>query len=152
MNAPTPDFVMTKPRKYNEGYMPGFSNDFGARPSKARCPLGRTAHSAAPIFMPSSYRVRRSLRRVFRTNAHGFIACADGAAHLGHGPVRSAAFSLGPHGGQRPAIGADALGSSPIPEDAGTWLEGMRTIFTGGDVLTQVGYAIHTYAVTESRD
>lgn len=40
MNAPTPDFVVAKSRaKYNEGYMPGFGNDFeteaveGALPS-----------------------------------------------------------------------------------------------------------------------
>ena len=39
---------------------------------------------------------------------------------------------------------------APIPADAGSFLTGMRTIATGGDVFTQTGFAIHVYTITSS--
>lgn len=41
-------------------------------------------------------------------------------------------------------------GATPITDEKLTYLSGMRTIATGGDVLSQTGYAIHTYTVTQS--
>ncbi|MEM8856400.1 MAG: homogentisate 1,2-dioxygenase, partial [Pseudomonadota bacterium] len=64
-----------------------------------------------------------------------------------------------PHWRSAPTIGESGLplapmrwDPAPIRADAGTFLTGIRTIATGGDVFTQQGYAIHTYAVTESMD
>ena len=39
---------------------------------------------------------------------------------------------------------------APIPDDALSFLTGMCTISTGGDVLTQKGFAIHVYIITAS--
>ena len=38
----------------------------------------------------------------------------------------------------------------PIPEDAGSLLDGVRTISTGGDVGTQTGFANHVYLLDRS--
>ncbi|MGZ0190469.1 MAG: homogentisate 1,2-dioxygenase, partial [Alphaproteobacteria bacterium] len=41
---------------------------------------------------------------------------------------------------------------APITEASATFLTGMRTISTGGDVHTQTGFAIHVYTITESME
>ncbi|MEQ8584435.1 MAG: homogentisate 1,2-dioxygenase [Thalassobaculaceae bacterium] len=141
--------------KYNEGYMPGFGNDFeteaveGALPigqnSPQRCPYGLYAEqlSGTPFTAPRETNKRSWLYRMRPT-----------VKHIGD-MVR---LDL-PHWRSAPTVGESDLplapmrwDPAPIPADAGTFLTGMRTISTGGDVHTQTGFAIHTYAVTESMD
>ncbi|MEN8740247.1 MAG: homogentisate 1,2-dioxygenase [Phaeobacter gallaeciensis] len=156
MTAPQTDFVIAKSRaQYNAGYMPGFGNDFeteaieGALPigqnSPQRCPYGLYAEqlSGSPFTAPRISNERAWLYRMRPTVQH----ISD-----------MARFDL-PYFRSAPTVDESGLplapmrwDPAPIPDDAGTWLQGMRTIFTGGDVLTQVGYAIHTYAVTQSMD
>jgi homogentisate 1,2-dioxygenase len=156
MNKPVTDFVVGKSRaKYNEGYMPGFGNDFeteaveGALPigqnSPQRCPYGLYAEqlSGSPFTAPRASNERSWLYRMRPTVQH----MTDMA------PVEL------PYWRSAPTVGESGLplapmrwDPAPIPADAGTFLQGLRTISTGGDVLTQVGYAIHTYAVTESME
>jgi len=146
------DFVIAKSRaKYNDGYMPGFGNDFetealdGALPvgqnSPQRCPYGLYAEqvSGSPFTAPRATNKRAWLYRMRPT-----------VQHLGE----MARFEL-PHFRSAPTAGESDLplapmrwGPAPIPADAGTFLAGIRTIATGGNVLTQDGFAIHTYAVT----
>jgi len=138
---------------YNEGYMPGFGNDFeteaeeGALPigqnSPQRCPYGLYAEqlSGSPFTAPRATNERTWLYRMRPTVQHtGDMTRLDL-----------------PHFRSAPTAGESGLplapmrwDPAPIPADAGTWVDGIRTIATGGDVLTQVGYAIHTYAVTDS--
>jgi homogentisate 1,2-dioxygenase len=139
--------------KYNEGYMPGFNNDFeteaieGALPigqnSPQRCPYGLYAEqlSGSPFTAPRAANERSWLYRMRPTVRHlGEMARLDlplfrsaptiGESHLPLAPMR--------------------WDPAPIQGEAMTFLSGMRTISTGGDVHTQTGYAIHVYAVTES--
>jgi len=156
MNRPETAFVIARSRaKYNEGYMPGFGNDFeteaveGALPigqnSPQRCPYGLYAEqmSGSPFTAPRASNQRSWLYRMRPT-----------VQHIGQMAPRPLPFFR-----SAPTTGESALplapmrwDPAPIPDDAGTFIEGIRTIATGGDVLTQTGYAIHTYAVTESMD
>ncbi|MEO1105222.1 MAG: homogentisate 1,2-dioxygenase, partial [Pseudomonadota bacterium] len=156
MNVHATDFVVAKSRaKYNEGYMPGFGNDFeteaieGALPigqnSPQRCPYGLYAEqlSGSPFTAPRATNQRAWLYRMRPT-----------VRHIGEMSPRAL-----PHFRSAPTLGESALplapmrwDPAPIPADAGTFLEGIRTIATGGDVMTQVGFAVHTYAVTASMD
>ena len=138
---------------YNEGYMPGFGNDFetealaGALPigqnSPQRCPYGLYAEqlSGTPFTAPRETNKRSWLYRMRPTVQH-----ISSFERIELPLFRSA-----------PTVGEDTLplmplrwDPAPIPDEALTFLTGMRTIATGGDVHTQTGFAIHTYAITES--
>ncbi|WP_306132992.1 homogentisate 1,2-dioxygenase [Roseivivax marinus] len=156
MNMPQTDFVVAKSRaKYNEGYMPGFGNDFeteaveGALPvgqnSPQRCPYGLYAEqlSGTPFTAPRATNERTWLYRMRPTVQHISDMLRVDFPHFRSAPTADeSGLPLAPM----------RWDPAPIPGNAGTWLAGIRTIATGGDVLTQAGYAIHTYAVTESME
>ena len=133
-----------------EGYMPGFGNDFetealpDALPrgmnSPQRCNYGLygeqlsgTAFTADPPERTWTYRIRPSVKH----------------------SRRYAKIDL-PNWKTAPNIVPDivSLGQyrwDPVEHaDRTTWLTGMRTMTTAGDVNTQVGMAAHVYLVTES--
>ncbi len=133
------------------GYMPGFGNDFetealpGALPqgqnSPQKCAYGLYAEqlSGTPFTAPRGqnertwcYRIRPSVRHT--------------------GRFRQLAM---PHWRSAPEILPDvvSLGQfrwDPIPMPTGpeTFVTGMRTITTAGDVASQTGLAIHAYAAS----
>ena len=135
----------------HEGYMPGFGNDFetealpGALPQGMNSPhkcnyglygeqLSGTAFTANPPERTWCYRIRPSVKHSARYHK---IAL--------------------PYWKSAPNVNDDvtSLGQyrwDPVPHSGEklTWLTGMRTITTAGDVNTQVGMASHIYLVTES--
>ena len=140
---------------YNAGYMPGFGNDFeteavaGALPvgqnSPQRCPFGLYAEqlSGTPFTAPRSTNKRSWTYRMRPTVQH--ISAFE---RIEMPLFRSA-----------PTAGEDTLplmplrwDPAPIPDAALTFVAGIRTIATGGDVLTQTGFAIHTFTVTASME
>ena len=147
--APVPGQTARTPVSPGPGYMPGFGNDFetealpGALPqgqnSPQRCAYGLYAEqlSGTPFTAPRDrnertwcYRIRPSVRHTGRFR-----------------PLDM------PHWRSAPEIVPDvvSLGQfrwDPIPLPAGTetFVTGMRTMTTAGDVATQVGLAIHAYA------
>ena len=138
-----------------EGLMPGFGNDFetealpGALPrgrnSPQRCAYGLYAEqlSGTPFTAPRGqnertwcYRIRPSVR------------------HVG----RMARLDL-PHWKSAPHVVEDvtSLGQYrwdpiPVPDRPLTFLTGMRTMTTAGDVNTQIGMAAHVYLATASME
>lgn len=135
------------------GYMPGFGNDFetealpGALPqgqnSPQRCPYGLYAEqlSGTAFTAPRGqnerswcYRIRPSVRHVGRFQAID-VPHWKSAPH-----VLSDVTSLGQYRWD------------PVPhaDEALTWITGMRTVTTAGDVNTQTGMASHVYLVTQS--
>ena len=138
-----------------EAYQPGFGNDFetealpGALPrgrnSPQRCAYGLYAEqlSGTPFTAPRGrnertwcYRIRPSVR------------------HVG----RMARIEM-PHWRSAPHVVPDvtSLGQYrwdpvPVPEEPLTFLTGMRTMTTAGDVNTQVGMAAHVYLATASME
>ncbi|WP_179379959.1 homogentisate 1,2-dioxygenase [Jannaschia marina] len=136
----------------HEGYMPGFGNDFetealpGALPqgmnSPQRCAYGLYGEqlSGTAFTAPGHqnertwcYRIRPSVRHTHR------FASLDLSYWKSAPLIDPDVVSLGQYRWD------------PVPHAEGTtWLTGMRTMTTAGDVNTQVGMAAHVYLVTES--
>ncbi|RCW87218.1 homogentisate 1,2-dioxygenase [Paracoccus lutimaris] len=133
------------------GYMPGFGNDFetevlpGALPQGMNSPqkcnyglygeqLSGTAFTANPPERTWCYRIRPSVKHSAR---YARIALPYWKTAPN---VLEDVTSLGQYRWDPLPLGAEKL----------TWLTGMRTMTTAGDVNTQVGMATHIYLVTQS--
>ncbi len=140
------------PRKPTD-YMPGFGNDFetealpGALPqgqnSPQKCAYGLYAEqlSGTAFTAPRGqnertwcYRIRPSVKHTGRFQKIG-VPYWKSAPHIVDDII-----SLGQYRWDPVPVGGAAL----------TWLTGMRTVTTAGDVNTQVGMASHVYLVTAS--
>jgi homogentisate 1,2-dioxygenase len=137
----------------HDGYMPGFGNDFetealpGALPqgmnSPQKCNYGLYGEqmSGTAFTAPSHqnertwcYRIRPSVKHTHRFRRID-LPFWKSAPH-----VIEDVTSLGQYRW-------DPL---PVPDAPLTWLDGMRTMTTAGDVNTQTGMAAHVYLVTTS--
>ncbi|MEM8631693.1 MAG: homogentisate 1,2-dioxygenase [Pseudomonadota bacterium] len=137
----------------HEGYMPGFGNDFetealpGALPqgqnSPQRCNYGLYAEqlSGTPFTAPRGqnertwcYRIRPSVKHTGRFDK-----------------IDLPYFRTAPHV-QDDVISLGQYRWDPVPHEDRplTFLTGMRTMTTAGDVNTQVGMAAHIYLITAS--
>ncbi len=135
------------------GYMPGFGNDFetealpGALPqgqnSPQRCAYGLYAEqlSGTPFTAPQGenertwcYRIRPSVRHTSRFRSID-VPYWRSAPHIVDDVVSLGQYRWDP---------------VPHTAEALTFLTGMRTMTTAGDVNTQVGMAAHVYLATES--
>ena len=138
-----------------EGYMPGFGNDFetealpGALPqgqnSPQRCEYGLYAEqlSGTAFTAPRGqnertwcYRIQPSVKHVGRFEKIE-LPYWKSAPHVVPDVV---------------SLGQYRWDAMPHSEEALTWLTGMRTMTTAGDVRTQTGMAAHIYVVTESME
>ncbi len=134
-------------------YMPGFGNDFetealeGALPqgqnSPQRCAYGLYAEqlSGSPFTAPRGtnerswlYRMRPSVRHTNRFTA------------IAHDLWKTA-----PHVHQSSLpLGQLRWDPAPVPDEPLTFVTGLRTMTTAGDVNTQAGMAVHVMNVTRS--
>ncbi len=137
----------------HEGYMPGFGNDFetealpGALPqgmnSPQRCAYGLYGEqlSGTAFTAPGHRNERTWCYRIRPSVKHSRRYRPVEMPHWRSAPcVDPAIVSLGQYRWD------------PVPHSEAplTWLTGMRTMTTAGDVNTQVGMASHVYLVTES--
>ncbi|MES0827897.1 homogentisate 1,2-dioxygenase [Ruegeria sp. SCP11] len=154
MNRPTDTHSLTQastPVGTHSGYMPGFGNDFetealpDALPqgmnSPQRCNYGLygeqlsgTAFTANPPERTWCYRIRPSVKHSHRYEKIDL-------------PYWKSAPCIDP---DVISLGQYRWDAVPHSDDGLTWLTGMRTMTTAGDVNTQVGMASHIYLVTES--
>ncbi|MEM9794947.1 MAG: homogentisate 1,2-dioxygenase [Pseudomonadota bacterium] len=136
----------------HEGYMPGFGNDFetealpDALPqgmnSPQKCAYGLYGEqlSGTPFTAPGHqnertwcYRIRPSVRHVTRFETIDL-------------PLWKTAPAIEPD-----VVSMGQFRWDPVPHTDGlTWLTGMRSMTTAGDVNTQTGMAAHVYLVTDS--
>ncbi|MEM6659260.1 MAG: homogentisate 1,2-dioxygenase [Pseudomonadota bacterium] len=133
------------------GYMPGFGNDFetealpGALPQGMNSPqkcnyglygeqLSGTAFTANTPERTWCYRIRPSVKHSHRYEKTDY-------------PYWKSAPYVDP---DIISLGQYRWDAVPHSEAALTWLTGMRTMTTAGDVNTQIGMASHIYLVTES--
>src|SRR5215471_12139805 len=129
-------------------YMPGFGNDFetealpGALPqgqnSPQRCPYGLYAEqlSGTPFTAPKGINARSWLYRVRPSVRHASRFARTDVPRWKTAPHLSA---------QRLPLGQLRWDPPPIPNDALTFVTGLRTMTTAGDVYTQTGMAAHVY-------
>ena len=133
------------------GYMPGFRNDFetealpGALPQGRNSPqkcayglygeqLSGTPFTAHPPERTWTYRIRPSVKHSARYRR-----------------IELPYWKTAPHiVPDVTSLGQYRWDPLPMTEEPLTWLTGMRTMTTAGDVGTQVGMASHAYLVTES--
>ena len=154
MNRPSNPHSMTQASSSvgtTEGYMPGFGNDFetealpGALPqgmnSPQRCNYGLygeqlsgTAFTANPPERTWTYRIRPSVKHSARYTKID-LPYWKSAPHVDPDVISLGQYRWNP---------------VPMAEKGMTWLNGMHTMTTAGDVNTQVGMAAHIYLVTES--
>lgn len=130
------------------GYMPGFGNDFesealpGAIPSgrnsPQRCNYGLYAEqlSGSPFTAPKStlerswmYRIRPSVKHLSRLKKLD-LPYWKTAPHIVEDVISLGQYRWDP---------------VPFPEEKLSFIEGMRSVTTAGDVGTQVGMACHVY-------
>ena len=142
-------------QKVNDGYMPGFGNDFetealpGALPqgmnSPQKCEYGLYAEqlSGTAFTAPRGqnertwcYRVRPSVKHTSKFSK-----------------IEMPYWKSAPHV-QDDVISLGQYRWNPVPHEEGdtTFITGMRTMTTAGDVNTQVGMASHIYLATKSMD
>ncbi|MCO6184658.1 homogentisate 1,2-dioxygenase [Rhizobium sp. L1K21] len=137
----------------HEGYMPGFGNDFetealpGALPqgqnSPQKCEYGLYAEqlSGTAFTAPRGQNERTWCYRIRPSVKHtGRFQKIDVPYWKTAPNVDPDVISLGQYRWDPVAIGDEPL----------TWITGMRTMTTAGDVNTQVGMASHVYLVTQS--
>ena len=136
-----------------EGYMPGFGNDFetealpGALPqgqnSPQKCNYGLYAEqlSGTAFTAPRGQNERTWCYRI-RPSVHhtGRFAPIDVPYWKTAPNINDGIVSLGQY----------RWDPIPVPDQDLTWITGMRTITTAGDVNIQVGMASHVYLVTRS--
>ncbi|GAB5447701.1 homogentisate 1,2-dioxygenase [Gymnodinialimonas sp.] len=154
MNVQTTPRPMTQAPSHpgpHEGYMPGFGNDFetealpGALPQGMNSPqkvnyglygeqLSGTAFTDVRPERTWCYRIRPSVKHSHRYEKIDL-----------------------PQWKSAPCVDPDVISLGqyrwdPVPHQNAplTWLTGMRTMTTAGDVNTQVGMATHVYLVTQS--
>ena len=139
----------------HEGYMPGFGNDFetealpGALPqgqnSPQKCNYGLYAEqlSGTAFTAPRGHNERTWCYRIRPSVKHtGRFRKIDVPGWKTAPHVVADVISLGQY----------RWDPIPLPAagEAHTWITGMRTVTTAGDVNTQVGMASHVYLVTDS--
>ena len=154
MNTQTPPREMIRAANSvgtTDGYMPGFVNDFetealpGALPqgmnSPQRCEYGLYAEqlSGTAFTQPGPertwcYRIRPSVKHTHRFTKID-VPYWKSAPCIDPDVISLGQYRWEPVEAQKQGL---------------TWLNGMRTITTAGDVNTQVGMATHVYLVTES--
>ncbi|MEM8689682.1 MAG: homogentisate 1,2-dioxygenase [Pseudomonadota bacterium] len=136
-------------------YMPGFGNDFeteclpGALPqgqnSPQKCAYGLYAEqlSGSPFTAPRGENERSWLYRIRPSVKHsGTFARAEL-------PFWKTAPCLDDH--DLP-IAQLRWGPVPMPNESTTFLQGVRTMTTAGDVNTQAGMATHVYLINASME
>ena len=144
---------ITQRSKSGLAYMPGFKNDCSSEAVPGALPIGRNSPqrcayglyaeqlSGSPFTAPRGSNERSWLYRIRPTvRHHGRFERVDA------GLIRSAPC----HDESDLPIGQMRWGPVPTPSEKVTFLQGLRTMTTAGDVNTQAGMAAHIYVATAS--
>ncbi|MCY4258943.1 MAG: homogentisate 1,2-dioxygenase [Rhodobacteraceae bacterium] len=143
---------MAEPQE-STGFMPGFGNDFeteaitGALPqgqnSPQHCAYGLYAEqlSGTPFTAPRGQNERTWCYRIRPSVRHTGRFCR----------IELPYWQTAPHiVPDLVSLGQYRWDPLPVPPDPMTFLQGVRTMTTAGDVNTQTGMAAHIYTVTAS--
>jgi homogentisate 1,2-dioxygenase len=133
--------------------MPGFGNDFETEAKKGALPVGQNSPqkcafglyaeqlSGSPFTAPRSENERSWLYRKRPSIRHG--------AKFEHADI--GIWKTAPHADAHDLpIGPYRWGPVPIPNEKTSFLSGIRTMTTAGDVNTQAGMAAHVYLITDA--
>lgn len=135
----------------NANYMPGFGNDFETEALEGALPQGQNSPqrpayglyaeqlSGSPFTAPRGTNERSWLYRI-----------RPSVRHVGaFSPLDMPGWVSAPNAwDQAPTLAPLRWSPAPISDQPLTWISGMRTMSTAGDVNTQTGMAVHVYNVT----
>ncbi|MEM1375105.1 MAG: homogentisate 1,2-dioxygenase, partial [Pseudomonadota bacterium] len=136
----------------HEGYMPGFGNDFETEALPGALPQGMNSPQKVNYGLYAEQLSGTAFTAPTATNERTWCYRIRPSVKHTH---RFTKVDL-PYWKSAPLIDPDvvSLGQyrwNPVTADGAlTWLTGMRTMTTAGDVHTQTGMAAHVYLVTES--
>lgn len=147
--------VATGAQAVTPGYMPGFGNDFETEALPGALPRGRNSPQKCAYGLYGEQLTGTAFTAPSHQNERTWCyRIRPSVKHIG----RFAKIDV-PYWKSAPHVLPDvtSLGQyrwDPVPHtDAPlTWLTGMRTMTTAGDVYTQVGMATHVYLVTQSME
>ena len=137
------------------GYIPGFGNTHSTEAEEGALPIGRNSPQRPPLglyaeqlsataFTSPRARNRRTwMYRILPSVKHGIEFREVDAGFVRTAPCRESALPAGP------------LRWHPVPIPAGgktDFLDGLRTIATGGCVAMQAGMASHAFAADASME
>jgi homogentisate 1,2-dioxygenase len=141
------------PGSLNPGYMSGFGNSFETEALAGALPVGRNSPqkcnyglyaeqlSGSPFTAPQATNQRSWLYRIRPTVKHNGRFAKIDKGHWRTAPTRE--------DGELP-LGQMRWSPVPIPRDKLTFVSGMSTITTAGDVDAQGGMAAHLVFITQS--
>jgi len=133
-------------------YLSGFGNEHASEAVAGALPVGQNNPQKPPhglyaeqlsgtaFTAPASQNRRTWMYRIRPSVLH-----VHDLREVDHGLIRTA-----PARETDPPIGQLRWDAIPIPEQATTWLDGLRTIGTNGDVHGQFGMAAHIYVANQS--
>jgi homogentisate 1,2-dioxygenase len=139
-------------RPLHQGYLSGFGNGFETEALPGALPIGRNSPqkcayglyaeqlSGSPFTAPRKTNERSWLYRIRPTVAHWRQFRKADAGLWRSAPATEAELPIAP-------LRWDPL---PIPDAALTFVGGMHTVTTAGDVRTQAGMGAHVYLATRS--
>ena len=133
-------------------YLTGFGNEHASEAEPGALPVGQNNPQTPPLGLYTEqlsgtaftvpghrnrrtwlYRIRPSVRHAWRFTE-----------------VANPWLTSGPDRGTAPIFGQLRWDPPPFPDGPTTFLTGLRTVATNGDVRTQVGMAAHVYMATRS--
>jgi len=153
MNITTsPDAVSRSSVNITPATCPDSATALRPRRCPARCRGGAIRRNAAPTgFMPSSCPARRSPRRAGSNERSWLYRIRPSVKHSGRFAKADAGlWRSAPCHEVDWAIAQLRWDPAPIPKQEMTFLQGVQTMTTAGDVNTQGGMAAHIFLITKS--
>jgi homogentisate 1,2-dioxygenase len=132
-------------------YMPGFGNDFETESLPGALPQGQNSPQRAPYGLYAEQLSGSPFTAPRGTNERSWLyRIRPSVKHSGrYKRIALPAWKSAPHVEEHSlALGQLRWDPVPYPSIATTFLAGMRTVTTAGDVHTQVGMASHVYVAT----
>lgn len=135
------------------GYMPGFGNDFETEALKGALPQGMNSPQKCAYGLYGEQLTGTAFTAPSHQNERTWCyRIRPSVKHVGRfKKIKLPYWKSAPHVLEDVAsLGQYRWGPIPHAKEALTWLTGMKTMTTAGDVYTQVGMATHVYLVTQS--
>ena len=132
-------------------YMPGFGNDFETEALEGALPLGQNSPQRAPYGLYAEQLSGSPFTAPRGTNERSWLyRIRPSVRHVGtFSPLDMPGWVSAPNvWDHAPALAPLRWSPAPIADQPLTWISGMRTMSTAGDVNTQTGMAVHVYNVT----
>src|SRR5690554_6020805 len=134
-------------------YMTGFGNVFETEALPGALPLGRNSPQKAPYGLYAEQLSGSPFTAPRSTNERSWLyRIRPSVRHVGrYEPYTQPLWRSGPtvHEGGL-SMGQRRWDPVPIPAESTNFVDGVRTITTAGDVVSQTGMASHIYLVNQS--